>query len=198
MSTALIAGQVISGIGSLLAGRSARKAARRQAAAIKKYSEYNAELVRKQAQSDRQEVKRNAEKLSRSQRELAAQQRMNVARRGGREAGTDLLSLLNQAAKMQEDAFELQRQEDLVVKFGEQKAQEILRKAQLGQITAIEKGRATSKAYQYQALGNFAKAAYYSSDDIGKYEQPGSDNDFDDIIDEGENIGIEKLEIDSQ
>ena len=166
MSTALIAGQVISGIGSLLAGRSARKAARRQAAAIKKYSEYNAELVRKQAQSDRQEVKRNAEKLSRSQRELAAQQRMNVARRGGREAGTDLLSLLNQAAKMQEDAFELQRQEDLVVKFGEQKAQEILRKAQLGQITAIEKGRATSKAYQYQALGNFAKAAYYSSDDI--------------------------------
>ena len=192
MSTALIAGQVISGIGSLLAGRSAKRAARRQAAAIKKYSEYNAELVRKQAQSDRQEVKRNAEKLSRSQRELAAQQRMNVARRGGREAGTDLLSLLNQAAKMQEDAFELQRQEDLVLKFGEQKAQEILRKGRLGEITAIEKGRATSKAYQYQALGNFAKAAYYSSDDVG--EQPGSTNDFDDLIEEGENIAIEKLE----
>ena len=92
---------------------------------------------------------------------------------------------------MQEDAFELQRQEDLVLKFGEQKAQEILRKGRLGEITAIEKGRATSKAYQYQALGNFAKAAYYSSDDID--EQPGSDNDNDDLIEEGENIAIEKL-----
>ena len=196
--SAVIAGAIISGVGSFFAGRAAKRSARRQAAAIRKYSEYNAELVRRQAQSDRANIRRSAEKLSRSQRELQALQRMNVASRGGTQRGTDLLSIINQVAVMQEDALELQRRADLTIKFGEQKAQDIIRKGELGQITAIEQGRAKSKAYQYQMLGQFAKAFYLSTDDttegVTDTDEINEVDPIDEIVDTGEGIAEQKLE----
>ena len=76
-------------------------------------SNRNADIIRQEGESSAAAIGASAERLARDQRGLKAKQRMSVASRGGLMGGTDLLTLADEAEKMQLDQLELIRQRDI-------------------------------------------------------------------------------------
>ncbi len=102
-----------------------RKAKRQQVRQARMIGEYNAKVAMIQAEGEQQAIDFQSRRLVKQQREAKAQQRMSIAGRGGLEAGTDLLSLIESAKNMQLDLLELERQQDIAQIGGETQAQQI-------------------------------------------------------------------------
>ncbi len=113
-----------------ISGLFARSAKRKQARRARQIGEYNAKVAQVQADAERASIEFQSRRLVKSQREFQAQQRMGIAGRGGLEAGTDLLSLIENAKNMQLDLLELERQQDIARIGGETKAQQFKMGAQ--------------------------------------------------------------------
>ena len=84
-----------------------------QGQAQESMAEYNAKVAENEALATQQAIEAERGRLTKAQRELKAKQRMSIAGRGGLQAGTDLLSLAEQAKEMQLDQLELSRQKDI-------------------------------------------------------------------------------------
>jgi hypothetical protein len=76
-------------------------------------SNMNARTIRQEGETSAQAIEESARRLGEDQRGLKATQRMSVASRGGLMGGTDLLTLADEAEKMQLDQLELMRQRDV-------------------------------------------------------------------------------------
>jgi hypothetical protein len=76
-------------------------------------AEYNAQIAENEALATQQAIEAESAKLTKAQRETKAKQRMSIQSRGGLQAGTDLLSLAEEAKEMQLDQLELRRQQDI-------------------------------------------------------------------------------------
>ena len=148
----------ISAISSIIGGRKQRRAAKRAARARMAMGRYNANVARRNAQASSDALRSQAETMSLTQREMKAQQRMNVASRGGMALGTDSMSLRNQAIFMQLDAIEAQRRSQLALIAGEEEAEQILMEAKTGAQITRAKGRAAEVQGYSQALGTLGSA----------------------------------------
>tara|TARA_R100001163_G_C5067808_1_gene207233 strand:- start:3262 stop:3780 length:519 start_codon:yes stop_codon:yes gene_type:complete len=148
----------ISAISSIFGGRSQKKAAKKAARARMAMGRYNANVARRNAQASSDALRSQAETLSLTQREIKAQQRMNVAGRGGVEAGTDSMSLRNQAILMQLDAIEAQRRSQLALIAGEEEAEQILMEAKTNAQITRAKGKAAEVQGYSQALSTLGSA----------------------------------------
>ena len=71
---------------------------------------YNADMIEQEAGATDMAMKEQGRRLAEGQRGIKATQRMSVAGRGGLMGGTDLLTLADEAEKMQLDQLELMRQ----------------------------------------------------------------------------------------
>lgn len=100
---------IISAVSTAASGYSSYQ----QGQAQEDMAKYNAEVAENEALATQQAIEAESNRLARSQRETKAQQRASVAGRGGLQAGTDLLSLAEQAKDMQLDQLELRRQQDI-------------------------------------------------------------------------------------
>lgn len=76
---------------------------------------YNANIIEQDAEAVAASYDASGRRLAKDQRGLKAKQRMSVASRGGLMGGTDLLTLADEAEKMQLDQLELVRQRDIGV-----------------------------------------------------------------------------------
>jgi hypothetical protein len=76
-------------------------------------SRYNAGIIEQESVANQQAMTEQRRVLADDQRGLKATQRMSVAGRGGLNEGTDLLTLADEAEKMQLDQLELQRQQNV-------------------------------------------------------------------------------------
>jgi hypothetical protein len=83
----------------------------------------NARIAQQQAEAQAASIMAEREKLAEQQRGAKAQQRMSVASRGGLMGGTDLLTLAEEAKKMQMDQLEMVRQRDIALTEGMNRAQ---------------------------------------------------------------------------
>ncbi len=110
---------------SLAQGIMGNRAANKQAKRARQIGEYNAKVAEIQAEAEQASIDFQSRQLVKQQREVKAQQRMSIAGRGGLEAGTDLLSLIESAKNMQLDLLEMQRQQDISRIAGETQAQQI-------------------------------------------------------------------------
>jgi hypothetical protein len=128
---------------SLLGGIFGGSAAKKQAKRARQIGEYNAKVAMIQAEAEQASIDFQSRQLVKQQREIKAQQRMSIAGRGGLEAGTDLLSLIESAKNMQLDLLELERQQDIAKISGETQAQQ----ARMG---------AAAQASAYKAQGRQA------------------------------------------
>lgn len=115
---------IISGVASLAGGIMGASSARKQAKRARQIGEYNAKVAMIQAEAEQASIDFQSRRLVKQQREFQAQQRMSIAGRGGLEAGTDLLSLIESAKNMQLDLLELERQQDIAQISGETQAQQ--------------------------------------------------------------------------
>ena len=115
---------VVLGVASLAQGIMGASAARKQARKARQIGQYNAMVAQIQAEAEQASIDFQSRQLVKQQREIKAQQRMSIAGRGGLEAGTDLLSLIESAKNMQLDLLELQRQQDIARISGETQAQQ--------------------------------------------------------------------------
>lgn len=148
----------ISAISSILGGRSQRKAAKKAARARMAMGRYNANVARRNSQASSDALRSQAETMSLTQREMKAQQRMNVASRGGMEAGTDAMSLRNQSILMQLDAIEAQRRSQLALIAGEEEAEQILMEAKTNAQITRAKGKAAEVQGYSQAISTLGSA----------------------------------------
>ena len=148
----------VSALSSIFGGRKQRKAAKKAARARITMGNYNANVARRNAAAENEAILHAAETQRLSQREMQAQQRMNVAARGGMEAGTDMLALLEQQTLMQLDALEMQRRATLATISGEQEAEQIMMEAKTGAQIARAQGRAAEVQGYTQALGTLGSA----------------------------------------
>jgi membrane-bound lytic murein transglycosylase B len=76
-------------------------------------AKYNAKIIEQEGRARDLAMKEQGRRLAQDQRGLKATQRMSVAGRGGLESGTDLLTLADEAEKMQLDQLELMRQREI-------------------------------------------------------------------------------------
>ena len=111
------------------AGQDAEDAANAQAQSLREaaaarmaIARYNSSVAMRDAESEQDVIQFNARRIADEQVRLQRQQRMNVASRGGVMGGTDLLQILDQAATMQEDQLEMQRQSELAIARAEEAA----------------------------------------------------------------------------
>ena len=116
--------QLIMAGASIAQGILGKSAANKQARKARQIGEYNANVAMIQAESEQASIDFQSRQLVKQQREIKAQQRMSIAGRGGLEAGTDLLSLIESAKNMQLDLLELERQQDIAQISGETQAQQ--------------------------------------------------------------------------
>lgn len=130
MSAAAI-GYGIQAGASILGGIFGSKAAKEKARAAKAMAKYNASIIRMNAKAEAGAIEAASKRLTKQQRELMGQQRMSVYSRGGRMAGGDLLSLLNEAKEMQLETLELQRQRDIALISGENAANQAIYSGQM-------------------------------------------------------------------
>ena len=79
-------------------------------------AKYNARIIEEEGRARDLAMKEQGRRLAEDQRGLKAKQRMSVSGRGGMNAGTDLLTLADEAEKMQLDQLELMRQRDINTK----------------------------------------------------------------------------------
>jgi hypothetical protein len=96
------------GIGSLKVYGTLRAGRERQA-----MMKRNAAIVEQDAKSQALAMEEGGRRLAQDQRGMKATQRMSVASRGGLMGGTDLLTLADEAEKMQLDQLEIMRQRDI-------------------------------------------------------------------------------------
>jgi len=148
-----------------------RKAKRQQARQARMIGEYNAKVAMIQAEGEQQAIDFQSRRLVKQQREAKAQQRMSIAGRGGLEAGTDLLSLIESAKNMQLDLLELERQQDIARISGETQAQ----MARMG-------AEAQASAYKAQGrqamIGGVLGAAKALAPTFGGTTKPTQDGSF--------------------
>ena len=149
----------ISAISSIFGGRKQRKAARKAARARLVMGRYNANVARRNAAAENEAILHAAETQRLSQREMQAQQRMNVAARGGIEAGTDMMALLQQQTLMQLDALEMQRRASLALVAGEQEAEQIMIQAKTNAQITRAGGKAAEQQGYSQAVKTIGSAA---------------------------------------
>lgn len=76
-------------------------------------SNRNADIIRQEGEASAAAIEASAGRLATDQRGMKAKQRMSVASRGGLMGGTDLLTLADEAEKMQLDQLEMVRQRDI-------------------------------------------------------------------------------------
>ena len=76
-------------------------------------AKYNAKIIEQEGRARDLAMKEQGRRLAEDQRGMKATQRMSVSGRGGLESGTDLLTLADEAEKMQLDQLELMRQRDI-------------------------------------------------------------------------------------
>jgi hypothetical protein len=115
-------------------------------------SEYNAKVAENEALAAQQAIRAEQAKMTRGQRSLKATQRMSVASRGGTMAGTDMMTLAEEAKMMQLDQLELQRQQDLAgIRGASEAAMSRYQGAQ-----AKMKGRWTVGTALMQGVGTYA------------------------------------------
>jgi hypothetical protein len=74
---------------------------------------YNAKIMEQDAIVADSAIKEEGRRLAETQRGIKAKQRMSVSGRGGLESGTDLLTLADEAEKMQLDQLEIMRQRQI-------------------------------------------------------------------------------------
>jgi|TARA_R100000479_G_scaffold176409_1_gene130687 hypothetical protein len=148
----------VSALSSILGGRKKRKEAKKAAKARMAMGRYNAAVARRNAQASFETLKAQAETQTLTRRELQAQQRMNVASRGGVEAGTDMMSLIQQRTLMQLDAIEMQRRASLALAAGEEEAEQIMMEAKTGAQITRSQGKAAEVQGYSQALGTLGSA----------------------------------------
>ena len=117
---------VIMGVSSLAQGIFGKRAANKQAKKAKEIAMYNANVAIAKAKAEQEAIEFSSKQLIKQQREFKAQQRMSIAGRGGLEAGTDLLSLIESAKNMQLDLLELERQQDIARISGETQFEQIM------------------------------------------------------------------------
>ena len=144
---------------SLSAASKAKKAAKKAAQARMAMARYNANIAREEAKAKSEVIEYEAEQLTLTQRELQSNQRASVSMRGGTLAGSDLVVILNERAKMQMDNLELQRQSDQAKLAGEKEAEGMLKGAKLGAQVDRAKGKAQAGALVAQAVGQAASVA---------------------------------------
>ncbi len=162
---------VVLGAASLAQGIMGASAARKQARKARQIGQYNAMVAQIQAEAEQASIDFQSRQLVKQQREIKAQQRMSIAGRGGLEAGTDLLSLIESAKNMQLDLLELERQQDIARISGETQAQQARMGAQ-AQVSAYKaQGR---QAMIGGVLG--AAEAYYKYTDPTKTPSPAQPN----------------------
>ena len=148
----------ISALSSVLGGRSQRRAAKKAAQQRMVMGRYNAAVARRNAQASAETLEQQAELMTLNRRELQAQQRMNIASRGGVAAGTDASSLLQQRTLMQIDAIEMARRSQLALIAGEEEAEQIMMEAKTGAQITRAKGKAAQVQGYSQALGTLGSA----------------------------------------
>jgi hypothetical protein len=90
-------------------------------------AKYNAKMVLEEARVADLAMKEQGRQLAESQRDLKAKQRMSVSGRGGLMGGTDLMTIADQAEKMQLDQLEIVRQRDIMKTKAYHQAQELKR-----------------------------------------------------------------------
>jgi hypothetical protein len=73
----------------------------------------NARIIEQDAMAADAAMRESGRRLADDQRDLKARQRMSVSGRGGLMGGTDLLTLADEAEKMQLDQLEIVRQRDI-------------------------------------------------------------------------------------
>ena len=127
---------------SVIGGLFGRSAAKKKAKAAKAMAQYNANVIRANAEAEADAVEFSARRLAKEQREIQALSRMSIASRGATLSGTDLSTYLNQMEEMQLDQLELQRQADIATITGEQKAQGAIYQGQQQAQIARAEGRA--------------------------------------------------------
>ena len=148
------------GIGSVVGGLFAKSAAKAKKRAAKAMAQYNANVIRANAEAESDAIEFSAIRLAKEQREIQALSRMSIASRGGTLSGTDLSTYLNQMEEMQLDQLELQRQSDIATITGEQKAQGAIYQGQQQAEIARAEGRA---ALAKGVLGAASAYANYSA-----------------------------------
>jgi len=141
---------------SILGGILGRNSARKQARAARQMANYNAQIIRANAQAEADALEFTTRRLGKQQRELKAQQRMSVASRGGTSGGTDLLSILDQAQEMQLDLLELTRQRDLATIAGENAARQTVYSGQVQSYNLRQQGEAAFAKGILGAAGTLA------------------------------------------
>ena len=163
--------EIISGVASLAGGIMGASSARKQAKRARQIGEYNAKVAMIQAEAEQASINFQSRRLVKQQREFQAQQRMSIAGRGGLEAGTDLLSLIESAKEMQLDLLELERQQDIARISGETQAQQ----ARMG-------AEAQAQAYKAQGrqamIGGVLGAASALTPMFGGTTKPTQDGSF--------------------
>lgn len=132
----------------------------------KAMADYNAKVAENEALAAQQAIQAEQAKMTRGQRGLKAQQRMSVASRGGVMAGTDMMTLAEEAKMMQLDQLELQRQQDLA---GIRGASEAAMSRYQGK-QAKMKGRWTVGTALMQGVGTYASLGgkMYLGEKVGK------------------------------
>lgn len=156
----------LQGAASVIGGLFGKSAAKKKAKAAKAMAQYNANVIRANAEAESDAIEFSARRLAKEQRELQAMSRMSVASRGGTLGGTDLLSYLNQVEEMQLDQLELQRQADIATITGEQKAQSAIYQGQQQAAVAKAEGRAAL------AKGVLGAASAYAGFKVATYVPP--------------------------
>tara|TARA_E500000318_G_scaffold14496_2_gene14090 strand:- start:7253 stop:7831 length:579 start_codon:yes stop_codon:yes gene_type:complete len=121
-----VVGGILGGVTGFFGGRAKKKEAKRR----RQIAEYNAKVAMMNAEARKEAIDYKSRLLINQQREFKAQQRMNVAARGGFETGTDLRGLIESAKNMQLDLLELVRQQDIAIIEGQNQAQQIRMGAQ--------------------------------------------------------------------
>ena len=153
---AVAAAYAIQAGASILGGLFGRRSAKKQAKAARQMADYNAKIIRANAQAEADALEFTTRRLAKQQRELQAQQRMSVASRGGTLGGTDLLSILDQAQEMQLDLLELTRQRDLATIAGENAARQTIYSGQVQSYNLRQQGNAAFAKGILGAAGTLA------------------------------------------
>lgn len=153
----------ISALTSIGAGMAAKRAAKKQAAQARAIGQYNASIIKRNLEEELTVFRATGSQLTKSQREFKAQQKMNVAGRGGVMGGGDLSSFLESVKMMYLDQMELKRAEANARITANNEAERAIWMGKMGAQQAMAQGNAALAQGVLGAMGTIAEGYAYGA-----------------------------------
>ena len=153
----------ISALTSIGAGMASKRAAKKQAAQARAIGQYNASIIKRNLEEELAVFRATGSQLTKSQREFKAQQKMNVAGRGGVMGGGDLSSFLESIKMMYLDQMELKRAEANARITANNEAERAIWMGKMGAQQAMAQGNAALAQGVLGAMGTIAEGYAYGA-----------------------------------